>query len=373
MISAVVHRSSLISRLARSSSAASSLFSPSPTPSISPLFPLRVAMPITSFLRSYFVPTSPVLLEDAEKKMLRNVKTPYESRLVAIGNGDYINTLICGDPKNPPLVLAHGFGTGVGLWYPNLDDLATKFRVYAFDWIGYGRSSRPPFTATNSHEAEDFFLDAFEKWRKVMDLDRFILAGHSLGGYLSGCYTLKKPQHVDRLIMVSPVGIPPLPHDFEQRQQNLPFLWKAFRQLWDWNYTPQGIIRGFGPAGPGLVRKYVDARFAHVLDEEARNILINYLYHTGAQTASGEYALNTILMPGAYARNPLHDRFQGVTVPTMFLYGSHDWMDKRAGKALSSQLSVESEVYIVEEAGHHLYLDNPPAFIEAFFRAAGVL
>ena len=35
-----------------------------------------------------------------------------------------------------------------------------------------------------------------------------ILAGHSFGGYMSVAYTEKYPQHVDKLILLSPVGVP---------------------------------------------------------------------------------------------------------------------------------------------------------------------
>jgi len=77
------------------------------------------------------------------------------------------------------------------------------------DWIGTGRSSRVPFTlepgAENSvDQAEAFFVESLEEWRKQMGLEKMILFGHSLGGYLSTCYSIKYPQHVEHLILISP-------------------------------------------------------------------------------------------------------------------------------------------------------------------------
>ena len=39
------------------------------------------------------------------------------------------------------------------------------------------------------------------------DFTNFYLAGHSFGGYLVGNYALQYPQHIKKLIMLSPIGI----------------------------------------------------------------------------------------------------------------------------------------------------------------------
>ena len=41
-----------------------------------------------------------------------------------------------------------------------------------------------------------------------MGLQRMTLIGHSLGGYLSVAYALKYPTRVQKLILLSPAGIP---------------------------------------------------------------------------------------------------------------------------------------------------------------------
>lgn len=39
-----------------------------------------------------------------------------------------------------------------------------------------------------------------------MGIKSFTLVGHSFGGYLATCYTESYPDHVDRLILLSPAG-----------------------------------------------------------------------------------------------------------------------------------------------------------------------
>jgi cardiolipin-specific phospholipase len=57
------------------------------------------------------------------------------------------------------------------------------------------------------------------------------------------------------------------------------------------------ILRLFGPLGSYLLKKYTGKRFAH-LDPKELLKLHDYIYHISAQTGSGEYALNRLLLPG---------------------------------------------------------------------------
>ena len=63
-------------------------------------------------------------------------------------------------------------------------------------------------------------MESLEKWRKAMKLEKFVLLGHSLGGYISCCYALQYPQHVEKLILASPVGVPQESKTVEDMLQN---------------------------------------------------------------------------------------------------------------------------------------------------------
>eukprot|EP00300_Choanocystis_sp_HF-7_P042198 c8970_g1_i1.p1 GENE.c8970_g1_i1~~c8970_g1_i1.p1 ORF type:complete len:426 (-),score=-31.23 c8970_g1_i1:68-1345(-) len=265
--------------------------------------------------------------------------------------------------RKETLVIAHGFGAGSAFFWKNIGYFANKYeKVYLIDWIGMGRSSRPTFRADNVEEAEDFFISAFEEWRENVGLknEKIVLMGHSLGGYLAAAYTLKHPSKVKVLMMVSPVGLPEAP---QVNTRTLPFFFRLAWFLWGFNLTPQGFIRFVGPKGPSLCSTYVNRRMEHLLESERKD-LSSYLYHTMVDSGSGEYALNTILQPGAYARNPLINRLPGLQVPVSFSYGDHDWMDKKTVYHLSKNnlFKVHHDIVIVPNAGHHLYLDNADDF-----------
>lgn len=84
-----------------------------------------------------------------------------------------------------PILMLHGSGPGVstiGNWRKVLDPLAERFKVYAMDLIGFGRSARKP--------APPYFdIDLWLKQAKAMiarmEGDRVGLVGHSLSGALA--------------------------------------------------------------------------------------------------------------------------------------------------------------------------------------------
>ena len=274
-----------------------------------------------------------------------------------------------GEKVDDNLVILHGYGAGLGFFYKNFEALsrAQGWKLYALDLLGMGRSSRPPFKIHAKDrqgsitEAENWFVDSLEEWRKQRNLDRFTLLGHSLGGYMAVAYALKYPGHLKKLILASPVGIPEDPYavaaempeppsstmanEFTQDAEsasssssNLPKgdnnnflnarkrneaakdksetpqrkpLPKWLTYLWDANISPFSLVRWSGPLGPRFVSGWTSRRFSHLPPEEAQ-ALHTYAYTLFKQRGSGEYALAYILAPGAFARSPLIRRIGGV-------------------------------------------------------------
>ena len=121
------------------------------------------------------------LWDRLEHKFIR-IGTGREKRIRTIS----LNT----ESQNVPLVMVHGMGAGVGFWILNLEAVATNRPVHAFDVLGFGRSSRPRFS-TDPLLAELEFVESVEDWRKGMKLDKFVLLGHSLGGFIATSYAIR--------------------------------------------------------------------------------------------------------------------------------------------------------------------------------------
>jgi pimeloyl-ACP methyl ester carboxylesterase len=139
---------------------------------------------IWEWIRQIWIPTSSTKLAEAEQSVLSIVEFPFEQTQISIGDNLKINTIHTYNPnarqsnKKAPLVLLHGFGAGIGFWLLNIDALAEQYEhVYAIDLLGFGRSSRPHFRAKTPEEAERFFVNALERWRIQLKLDKMILLG----------------------------------------------------------------------------------------------------------------------------------------------------------------------------------------------------
>ncbi|KAL6995773.1 1-acylglycerol-3-phosphate O-acyltransferase [Sarracenia purpurea var. burkii] len=148
--------------------------------------------------------------------------------------------------------------------------------------------------------------------------------------------------------------------------------WKGalLKHLWEYNLTPQKIIRGFGPFGPVMVRKYTSARFGsystgQVLTEEEFRLLTDYVYHTLAAKASGELCLKYIFTFGAFTRVPLLQSASEWKVPTTFIYGVQDWMSYEGAQVARKDLKVPCEIIRVPQADHFVFIDNPTSFHSA--------
>ena len=143
------------------------------------------------------------------------------------------------NPKsnNTPVLLIHGFGAGLGMWALNIEELSKNRPVYTFDLLGFGRSDRPTFDNDPKIVEETF----------VNSIDKFILIGHSFGGYLAYSYAIKHPENVKSLILADPWGFSEKPPNWENTV-NLPRWVKVMVNVLN-PFNPLSGLRFVGPLG----------------------------------------------------------------------------------------------------------------------------
>ncbi|XP_021113278.1 1-acylglycerol-3-phosphate O-acyltransferase ABHD5 isoform X5 [Heterocephalus glaber] len=228
-------------------------------------------------------PTSPLLLKEAEEKMLKCVPCTYQKERVLVSNGNKIWTLkFSQDISNKtPLILLHGFGGGLGLWALNFGALSADRPVYAFDLLGFGRSSRPRFDS-DAEEAENQFVESVEEWRCALGLERMILLGHNLGGFLAAAYALKYPLRVSHLILVEPWGFPERP-DLADQDRPIPVWIRALGAALT-PFNPLAGLRIAGPFGLSLVQRLrpdFKRKYSSMFEDDT---VAEYIYHCNVQT-----------------------------------------------------------------------------------------
>ncbi|KAL8605156.1 hypothetical protein ACOMHN_031097 [Nucella lapillus] len=302
-----------------------------------------------SYCRRFFRwrKTSKKELQNVDEQVLRSVHSIKEKKYIPVG-GDNQLWSVTSNPHHPsiPILMVHGMGGGVGLWAMNLDPLTRHRPVHAFDLLGFGRSSRPSFSS-DAIQAEETFVQAIEDYRKAMGLDRFILVGHSLGGYLSASYALQHPQHVAHLVLADPWGMTPHP-------RGAPHTCRSSTGL------------AAGPLGPRLLKRFrpeLARMFAAQLGDES--LLHDYIYHCNAQKPSGERGFKSLTWNVGWAKRPMIERMVALTpdLPVTFIYGSHSWMNRDAAWGyMKTREQGYVDVEIIRGAGHHVYAERWDAF-----------
>lgn len=103
--------------------------------------------------------------------------------------------------SGPPLILMHGTGGHLEAYAHNVAELASEFRVIAYDYPGHGYTT---------HASTDLELPAYvehlDLLLKGLNIDRAHLSGESLGGWVAVKFAAKYPERVDRLILNTPGG-----------------------------------------------------------------------------------------------------------------------------------------------------------------------
>ena len=95
--------------------------------------------------------------------------------------------------QGPYLLLVHGIMSSRAQWIPNLPFLSTFCRPVVVELFGHGRSPSP-----DNQEAytPDSFVQAFEKIRIKLGIEKWFLCGQSLGASLTLRYGLTHPESI---------------------------------------------------------------------------------------------------------------------------------------------------------------------------------
>jgi len=120
-----------------------------------------------------------------------------------------------GEGPGDPLVLLHAFPLNRRMWAPQVEALSEKRRIITPDYPGFGRSPRPPAQPDVRYYAEQIrdLLDALR-------LERVVLGGLSMGGYVAFACMRLFPERVSALVLAN-TRPDPDPEETKQTRRDL--------------------------------------------------------------------------------------------------------------------------------------------------------
>lgn len=128
-----------------------------------------------------------------------------DTRYVQVEPGVRLRVLESGDAAGRAVLLVHGWAACAYSFAETIPALAaTGFRVLAVELPGFGLSDKPLDDERYSTPA---LSNAVLKVASAMGLERFSMVGHSLGGALAFEIAIRGERRLDRLVLISPVGL----------------------------------------------------------------------------------------------------------------------------------------------------------------------
>jgi pimeloyl-ACP methyl ester carboxylesterase len=116
--------------------------------------------------------------------------------------GRRVNYVEIGSGDGPPVVFVHGLSGNWQNWLENLPRFGQERRTVALDLPGFGESEPPAEKITISAYGR-----AVDELCERLDLGEVAVIGNSMGGFIAAEMAIQFPQRVERLGLVSAVGI----------------------------------------------------------------------------------------------------------------------------------------------------------------------
>jgi pimeloyl-ACP methyl ester carboxylesterase len=248
-----------------------------------------------------------------------------------------LHYLAWGAPTNPPLLLLHGGSAHAHWWDHIAAELAREYWVLALDLRGHGDSAwiTPP-----AYEIADYVAD-LKDVIATLGLAPLILLGHSLGGFIALTFASTHAE-VLRALVVIDMG-------FRLRQS---------RRMRFLSHLPPPVYQD----EEDLLRRF------RLLPPETRApapLLHDIARHSVRRLADGRLSLK--FDRAVLTREPrdLTAFLPRITCPTLLLRGSESQNLYAATLAEMVALCPCARGLDIPEAGHHVFLDNPAAFLGA--------
>lgn len=99
--------------------------------------------------------------------------------------------------KGEPLILIHAFPTDKRLWNPQQKVLKSYFRIITLDLWGFGQSSPVNSKAVTMIQ----YADEVKQLLDQLHIQKAIIGGESMGGYVALAFLEKYPNNVSGLVL----------------------------------------------------------------------------------------------------------------------------------------------------------------------------
>lgn len=283
--------------------------------------------------------------------LLSGCRTLAPERLLTMPDGAQLFVEMTRGSRAGTVIYLHGGpgGSIVDGGY-ELQELLPERNWVMYDQRGGGRSTRVEGTITAAQHVEDL-----EELRRQLRIDRFALVGLSWGSGLAAMYAAKYPQHVERIVFLSPMPVAKTPFDAERRA--------ATSKYWEEHAARRDELtaRMKNATGAELVQLCKE-RFALGIYRAYvhRPESLQRARRCDRPEQGGLARNNTIESLGDWDYRPL---LRSLTMPALVIEGAQSVVPLSSAREWAKTLP-KGRLLLIDEAGHANWLDQPDVFRE---------
>ncbi len=263
-----------------------------------------------------------------------------EGKFADIGDGLRVHYHDQGE--GPAVVFLHGSGPGASGWSNfrhNVPHFAKSgFRTLLPDTLGYGYSSKPE----GVDYTLDFLVGAVERFLATVAVERCAVVGNSHGGAMAIRLALRRPEIVERLVLMAPGGLEE--RETYVKMEGIRAMMKAFTD-------PTGITRA-------------SMRRVFELQLHDPTLVTEELLEERVQIAElqPKRVLTSMQVPN------LAEDVAKLACPVFALWGVNDKFCPMTGAVTLAQRCKRSRVLLLSECGHWVMVEKAALFNDACIR-----
>ena len=228
------------------------------------------------------------------------------------------------------VVLLHGFCESKELWTDYIQELSKKYRVIAIDLPGFGENPAIDMPLTIGDMAE-----AIYQLLSFLKIERSVMIGHSLGGYVALAYGEKFPQRLQGLGLFHSSCLSDTFEKKQARNKTIDFIER---------YGVEEFVEEF------VTPLFFDGRKKELKDQ------IKFLTDLGKQVPASSVIETIKAMRDRKDRSRVLER---ASFPVLFIVGRNDSAISFSSSQQQFGLAANATIHIMSNTGHMGMLERP--------------
>ena len=239
------------------------------------------------------------------------------------------------------LVLIHGAGDNLQIWYNQVPAFSKNYKVLTYDMRGHGLTD-----VTSADYTTGIWVDDLRALLVALGARSASVIGYSLGGMIAAALACDHPEMVDALVLVGVAGAA---------------VGLGDRRTWEERRNSQMAIldkEGMGGILKERIHPAASSTFSPHFAEKRPDVIKKYEEVFPVTTAEG---YRKVLESMGRRGRPVD--FSKIKCPALIVVGEYDlWSGPEAGKVL--QQRIPGSELVILPTGHACQIEQPEAFNE---------